>query len=176
VVNDLGSLPARSFTPMKDSARVIIRIAESPDDIAQARDLFKQYGASLGFPLCFQNFDEELATLPGKYALPAGRLLLAFVDGASVGCAALRPLDPHSCEMKRLYVRPEYKGQGIGRQLAERLIAEAKVIGYKRMRLDTIPAQMMEASRLYLALGFQEIPPYYNSPQPGTSYMELRLE
>ena len=161
---------------MKDSARVTIRIAESPADIAQARDLFKEYGASLGFPLCFQNFEEELATLPGKYALPAGRLLLAFVDGALVGCGSLRPFDQQACEMKRVYVRPEYKGQGIGRQLAERLIAEAKLIGYTRMRLDTIPAQMMEASRLYLALGFHEIPPYYNSPQPGTSYMELPLE
>jgi GNAT superfamily N-acetyltransferase len=161
---------------MKSSARAAIRIAESPDDIAQARDLFQQYGASLGFPLCFQNFEEELATLPGKYAFPAGRLLLALVGGAPSGCGALRPLDHDACEMKRLYVRPEYKGQGIGRQLAERLIAEAKLIGYTRMRLDTIPAQMMEANRLYLALGFQEIPPYYNSPQPGTSYLELRLE
>ena len=161
---------------MKDSARVTIRIAESPADIAQACDLFKEYGASLGFPLCFQNFEEELATLPGKYALPAGRLLLAFVDGALVGCGALRPFDQQACEMKRLYVRPECKGQGIGRQLAERLIAEAKLIGYARMCLDTIPAQMMEANRLYLALGFHEIPPYYNSPQPGTRYMELPLE
>jgi GNAT superfamily N-acetyltransferase len=161
---------------MKDSARVTIRIAESPADIAQACDLFKEYGASLGFPLCFQNFEEELATLPGKYALPAGRLLLAFVDGAPVGCGALRPFDQQACEMKRLYVRPECKGQGIGRQLAERLIAEAKLIGYARMRLDTIPAQMMEANRLYLALGFHEIPPYYNNPQPGTRYMELPLE
>jgi GNAT superfamily N-acetyltransferase len=161
---------------MKGSASVTIRIAESPGDIAQARELFQQYGASLSFPLCFQNFDEELATLPGKYALPAGRLLLAFVDGAIAGCGALRPLDQHACEMKRLYVRPEHKGRGIGRQLAERLIAEAKLIGYRRMRLDTIPAQMMEANRLYLALGFHEIPPYYHNPQPGTSYMELPLE
>jgi GNAT superfamily N-acetyltransferase len=176
VVNCFGSLPARSFMPMKDSAPVAIRIAESPGDIAQARDLFRQYGASLGFPLCFQNFEQELATLPGKYALPAGRLLLAFVEGAPVGCGALRPLDHAASEMKRLYVRPEYKGRGIGRQLAERLIAEAKLIGYTRMRLDTIPALMMEASRLYLALGFHEIPPYYNSPQTGPSYMELPLE
>jgi GNAT superfamily N-acetyltransferase len=175
---------------MKDSALITIRTAESPGEIEQARELFRQYGASLNFPLCFQNFDQELATLPGKYALPAGRLLLAFStplgvdtrvaetqgDGVPVGCGALRPLDQQACEMKRLYVRPEYKGHGIGRQLAERLIAEAKLIGYRRMRLDTIPAQMMEASRLYLALGFHEIPPYYNNPQPGTSYMELPLE
>lgn len=160
---------------MRISARVTIQIAESPGDIVQARELFKEYGASLGFPLCFQNFEEELATLPGKYALPSGRLLLASVDGAPAGCGALRPLEPNACEMKRVYVRSEYKGQGIGRQLAERLIAEAKLIGYARMCLDTIPAQMMEASHLYLSLGFHEIPPYYNNPQPGTTYMELSL-
>jgi len=162
--------------PMKDCAQIAIRIAKAPNDIAAARELFQQYGASLNFPLCFQNFEEELATLPGKYALPRGRLLLAFADGAAVGCGALRPLDQQACEMKRLYVRPEYKGHGIGRQLAERLIAEAKAIGYACMRLDTIPAQMMEASRLYLALGFHEIPPYYHNPQPGTSYLELPLK
>ena len=161
---------------MKDSTQIAIRIAEAPNDIAAARELFQQYGASLNFPLCFQNFEEELATLPGKYALPRGRLLLAFADGAAVGCGALRPFDQQACEMKRLYVRPEYKGHGIGRQLAERLIAEAKAIGYACMRLDTIPAQMMAASRLYLALGFYEIPPYYHNPQPGTSYMELPLK
>ena len=161
---------------MKDSAGVIIRIAESPGDIALARELFKEYGASLGFPLCFQNFEEELVTLPSKYAPPRGRLLLAFIDGAPVGCGALRPFDQLACEMKRLYVRPKHKGQGIGRKLAERLIAEAKQIGYTRMRLDTIPAEMMEANRLYLSLGFHEIPEYYHNPQPGTSYMELALE
>ncbi len=160
---------------MKDCARVTIRIAKSADELAQARELFRQYGASLSFPLCFQNFDQELASLPGKYAAPAGRLLLAFVDGAAAGCGALRPLDDDTCEMKRLYVRPECKGRGIGRQLAERLIAEAKLIGYRRMRLDTIPAEMMAAKTLYVSLGFQEIAPYYNSPQPGTSFMELTL-
>jgi putative acetyltransferase len=155
--------------------QILISVAESPDDIARARELFKEYAAWLGFSLCFQGFDQELATLPGKYASPAGRLLLARCDGALAGCGALRPLEPGICEMKRLYVRPEFRGQRLGLRLTQRLIDEARGIGYELMRLDTVPSQMADANRLYRSLGFYEIPAYYNNPQPEVCYLELRL-
>src|SRR5207248_8762977 len=133
--------------------------AESPEHIASARKLFLEYAQSLGFSLCFQSFDEELATLPGKYAPPKGALLLAYVDGQPAGCVALRPLDGDhdSCEMKRLFVRPDFRRHRLGRALVDRIIEEARRIGYTRMRLDTVADRMKEAVALYRTLGFREV-------------------
>lgn len=149
--------------------------AESPSQIAQARELFLEYAQSLGFSLCFQNFDQELASLPGDYTPPQGRLLLADYEGQLAGCVALHPLEPGICEMKRLYLRPQFRGQGIGRVLAERIIAEARSIGYSRMRLDTVGPVMQTAVAMYRVLGFKEIAPYRSNPNPGTLYLELAL-
>ena len=149
--------------------------AETDEHIAIARELFLEYAESLGFSLCLQDFDQELAGLPGRYAAPAGRLLLALDGGQAAGCAALQPIDGRICEMKRLYVRPAFRGRGIGRTLAQALIAEAREIGYAFMRLDTIPSKMQEAVVLYERLGFREIPPYRENPFPEALYMELNL-
>jgi len=149
--------------------------AEAPARIAQARELFLEYGQSLGFSLCFQNFDHELANLPGDYAPPTGRLFLAESDGRLAGCVALHKLDDVTCEMKRLYLRPQFRGKGSGRALADRIIAEARQIGYKRMRLDTVAPVMADAVAMYRRLGFQEIAPYCSNPIPGALYMELVL-
>ena len=149
--------------------------AESPTQIAQARELFLEYAQSLGFSLCFQNFDKELAGLPGDYAPPQGRLLLAEYEGQLAGCVALHPLDPTICEMKRLYLRPQFRGKGLGRALADRIIAEARLIGYHRMRLDTVGPVMKDAVAMYRKLGFQEIAPYCPNPMAGVVYMELQL-
>jgi ribosomal protein S18 acetylase RimI-like enzyme len=135
----------------------------------------EEYAAWLGFSLCFQGFDQELAALPDKYASPSGRLPLARCDDVVVGSGALRPLEPGTCEMKRLYVRPEFRGRQLGLKLAQRLIDEARLIGYDFMRLDTVPKPMADANRLYRSLGFYEIAAYYNNPQPEVSYLELRL-
>jgi len=149
--------------------------AESPARLAQARELFLEYAQSLGFSLCFQNFDKELAGLPGDYAPPGGRLLLADCEGQLAGCVALHPLDPTICEMKRLYLRPQFRGKGLGRALADRIIAEARLIGYHRMRLDTVGPVMKDAVAMYRKLGFQEIAPYCPNPMAGVVYMELQL-
>jgi GNAT superfamily N-acetyltransferase len=152
--------------------------AETPDQIETVRLLIVEYATWLEFNLCFQGFEEEMRTLPGKYALPAGRLFLALCDRQPAGVIALRPLDegqPGLCEMKRLYVRPEFRGHGIGRLLAERVIAEAAEIGYTRMRLDTIPGKMGQAIAMYRELGFVETVPYYNTPVGETVFMELAL-
>jgi putative acetyltransferase len=154
--------------------------AESPTQIAQARELFLEYAQSLGFSLCFQNFDKELAGLPGDYAPPEGRLLLADYKGQLAGCVALHPLDAHHfdasiCEMKRLYLRPQFRGKGLGRALADRIIAEARHIGYSRLRLDTVEPVMKDAVAMYRKLGFKEIPPYCPNPMSGVVYMELEL-
>ncbi|HUK24737.1 MAG TPA: GNAT family N-acetyltransferase [Terriglobales bacterium] len=149
--------------------------AESPAQIAQVRELFLEYARSLGFSLCFQSFDKELAELPGDYTPPEGRLLLAEYDGAPAGCVALHKLEGGVCEMKRLYLRPQFRGKGLGRALAEAIIAEARSIGYKRMRLDTVEPIMQNAVALYRLLGFKEIRPYRENPIKGAMYMELEL-
>lgn len=149
--------------------------AESPEEIEEARVLFVEYQAALGIDLCFQSFDAELEGLPGAYALPDGRLLLARSDSEIAGCIALRRLDDETCEMKRLFVRPQFRGSGAGRLLAQQLIAEARVVGYRRMRLDTLTGVMDRAIALYRELGFTEIEPYYHNPYSGTLFMELDL-
>jgi len=153
---------------------VVVRPAMSAGDIAEARRLFKEYEASLDVDLRYQGFEQELAGLPGAYAPPRGRLLLAVDDSAPAGCVALRPLGADVGEMKRLYVRPAARGKRVGRLLAEAVIREARLIGYSRMRLDTLPS-MKDALALYRALGFEEIAPYYASPVAGTRFMELAL-
>jgi putative acetyltransferase len=149
--------------------------AESQAQIAQARELFLEYAHSLGFSLCFQNFDKELAGLPGDYAPPEGRLLLVEYDAHLAGCVALHKLDPGICEMKRLYLRRQFRGKGLGRVIAERIIAEARQIGYQRMRLDTVEPVMKDAVAMYHKLGFKEIAPYRANPIAGALYMELEL-
>ena len=154
--------------------------AESSEQIDQARELFLEYARSLGFSLCFQNFDKELADLPGDYAPPQGRLLLAEYEGQLAGCAALRTLKAESgedgtCEMKRLYIRPQFRGKGLGLALANRIIEEARAIGYRRMRLDTVEPIMKDAVAMYRKLGFQQIAPYCENPIAGALYMELKL-
>ena len=146
-----------------------------PEHIEQTRSLFLEYAESLSFSLCFQSFDEELKTLPGAYAAPSGRLLLAHYEQQAAGCVALRMLEANICEMKRLYVRPAYRGKGLGRVLVKRVIADARAIGYERMRLDTIASSMKDAVELYRRMGFQEIPPYRANPIAGALYMELLL-
>lgn len=149
--------------------------AETGEQIAQARALFVEYGAWLGFSLCFQGFDQELAGLPGRYAPPSGRLLLATNGPETAGVIALRGLDGETCEMKRLYVRPAGRGYNLGRKLAEHLLQEARAIGYRRMVLDTLPNKMDAAIALYRRLGFKEIAPYYNNPVKGAIFLECAL-
>jgi ribosomal protein S18 acetylase RimI-like enzyme len=156
------------------SAAPLIRPASSAPDVGIARLLLEEYQASLGFSLCFQNFDAELAGLPGAYAPPEGRLLLAFASGGPAGCIALRKIADDICEMKRLWVRPAFRGTGLGRRLAESLLGEARTIGYRRIRLDTLPS-MGRAQALYVSLGFRDIPPYNDHPIEGTRFMEAPL-
>lgn len=151
-----------------------ISLATTTKDLAAVRQLFEEYAASLGVDLGYQGFAKELRELPGVYGLPRGRLLLAIVEGAATGCVALRPRDDRTCEMKRLYVRPRRQGFGLGRTLAERVIAEAQAIGYSTMLLDTLP-NMHGALRLYESLGFIRRAPYFQSPIEGNVFMELQL-
>jgi putative acetyltransferase len=147
--------------------------------ISQARNLFREYAKMPGVAPCVEDFEREVVSLPGQYAPPSGRLLLAMQEstgnsGEVIGCIALRRLEPGVCEMKRLYVRPTFRGSGAGRELVNSLTAEARSIGYKRMMLDTLPS-MTEAHKLYRKLGFHEIPSYQKNPIPGALFFELAL-
>ena len=153
---------------------MLIFQANTHEDIEHARTLFNEYAAGLGISLCFQNFDQELNNLPGDYAPPAGRLLLATDDDQIAGCIAMRKLGAGVCEMKRLFVRPAYRSTGLGRVLVNSMIDEARKLGYTHMRLDTLPGRMDKAIALYHSIGFVEIEPYYTSVE-GAKFMELNL-
>jgi putative acetyltransferase len=162
-----------------DTPSVDLLTPSSPGDWEAVRTIFKEYAQSLNVDLCFQGFDEELNSLPGKYAEPRGALLLAKVDGQVAGCCALRPLDgsdySNSAEMKRLYVRKTFRGWGLGRQLAEAILDAARRAGYGCVLLDTLDD--MEAARaLYEDLGFYEIPPYYHNPHAGAHYLKVDID
>lgn len=157
---------------------VIVRPPVDTNDLAIVHALFQEYASSLAFDLRFQNFDDEMADLPGEYAEPRGFLLLAFVDGEAAGCCALRPLDsadyPDTSEMKRLYVRRAFRGFGLGRQLAEATLDSARRAGYANVLLDTLD-EMESARALYAELGFVEIPPYYHNPIAGAHYLRAEI-
>jgi putative acetyltransferase len=151
----------------------IIRV-ESEAHISAIRELFREYATALGHDLGFQDFDRELAELPGRYGPPRGSLLLAFADDRAAGCVGLRPLSEDVCEMKRMYVRPAYRSGGFGQRLAREIIEQGRRLGYRRIRLDTL-AEMRAANRLYESFGFTDIEPYYDNPLPGARYMELAI-
>lgn len=158
----------------KAAQGITYRTVAAVQSIQPVRDLFREYAASIGIDLCFQGFEQELANLPGEYAPPNGALIVAEDGGTPAGCVALRRLEPGVCEMKRLYVRPAYRGLGLGKGLAGEIIRLAREMGYGKMRLDTL-STMREAINLYRALGFQEIQPYRYNPSPDARYMELTL-
>jgi ribosomal protein S18 acetylase RimI-like enzyme len=173
---EIGNLHSSSVLPVTSAVQgLVLTQAESPVQIGQARELFLEYAQSLGFSLCFQNFDQELAGLPGDYAAPEGRLLLAEYASQLAGCVALHRLEPGICEMKRLYLRPQFRGNRLGRALADSIITEARQIGYQRMRLDTVEPVMKDAVAMYRKIGFREIAPYCQNPIAGALYMELQL-
>jgi GNAT superfamily N-acetyltransferase len=151
-----------------------VTVADDEAALAELRDLFREYAASLDFDLSFQGFEDELARLPGDYGPPHGRLLLARAGGAAAGCVAVRPAGPGDAELKRLYVRPSHRGTGAGRALAQAAIEAARGLGYRRLLLDTVPG-MEAAQALYRSLGFEPIPPYRPNPVPGAAFLALRL-
>lgn len=151
----------------------LLQVQTGPD-VDLARELFREYHRSLNVDLCFQDFERELAALPGEYVPPSGRLFLCFEEETLAGCIALRKLDDLTCEMKRLYVRPGFRGKQLGKRLAEAVIEEGRVIGYTKMKLDTLPI-MTAAIELYRTLGFRPTPPYRHNPIPGALFMELDL-
>ena len=160
--------------PIEHSSGFALAEAIDAQSIEACRALFREYEKGLGVSLCFQHFDEELASLPGMYARPRGRLLLARIVGEPAACVALRPLGERDGEMKRLYVRAAYRGMGLGRMLAECVIDEARAIGYATLKLDTLPA-MKEAQLMYEQLGFIDVAPYNDNPVAGTRFMSLDL-
>lgn len=164
----------KSDTKLAAGNIAIVPVAGLGPQLEAVRELFLEYAQSLGFSLCFQGFDQELARLPGGYAPPAGCLLLATADDAVAGCAGVRRLDVERCEMKRLYVRAEYRGEGLGRVLAEKIIAEARSAGYRTMYLDTLPV-MAAAQKLYESMGFSACAPYSDSPTCEARCMVLEL-
>ena len=166
-----GAQKASSST----SDRLTMMRAESPAQIDETRRIFREYADRLGVDLCFQGFEQELAGLPGDYAPPQGRLLLAFDRERVAGCVALRPISAGVCEMKRLYVRPEFRGTRLGRRLALEIMRQAREIGYRQMRLDTLPV-MKEAIALYRSLNFRKIGPYRHNPVEGALFMEADLD
>ena len=149
--------------------------AETANHMESVRQLFREYEAWLGLDLCFQGFEDELRNLPGRYSTPDGRLFLASVDENLAGCIALRKLEDDICEMKRLYRRDGFRGIGLGNTMIEKLIEEARAIGYSKMRLDTYPPKMGKAVKLYESHGFSVIPPYYDNPHESVLFMELDL-
>lgn len=152
-----------------------IKQAQTKTEIEEVRSLFREYEAFLDVDLCFQSFEEELASLPGKYSRPNGDLLIGIDGERTIGCVAVRKLDDSVCEMKRLFVRPEARGKGLGRQLAHEIIVVARELGYSLMRLDTLD-NLTEAMHLYETLGFRRTKPYYKNPLPGVVYWELELK
>ena len=171
----MAALESKHGSPSSAVSDFDFQEATSPQQIAAVRELFLEYANSLGFSLCFQSFDQELASLPGDYSPPDGRLLLATSNGQPAGCVALHKLDPDISEMKRLYVRPQSRGKGLGCELAEKIISAARDLGYKKLRLDTVEPKMQAAVAMYRQLGFSEIPPYRQNPIAGALYMELQL-
>lgn len=153
---------------------ITIQAADFPNDLVTVRDLFREYAESLGIDLGFQDFEAELATLPGKYQHPAGRVMLALKDSDVVGCVALRPIDGKTCEMKRLYVRPSCRGEQLGRKLATRICQEAREAGYAKICLDTLPS-MASAKQIYFDLGFKTTEPYVFNPIPDALFLALEL-
>ena len=152
----------------------LVNVSAAGPDADAVRDLFLEYGESLGFNTCFGGFEQELVTLPGDYAPPRGHLLLAKEGGEAAGCVGVRPIDQTTCEMKRLFVRPRYRGSGLGRRLAETAIERAKALGYRRVCLDTLPT-MREARALYASLGFKACAPYYDNACIGSDCFERLL-
>lgn len=150
--------------------------AETGAQVEEARKIFREYEKWLGLDLCFQSFEDELKNLPGRYSKPEGRLFLALAGEKAAGCVALRKIDAETCEMKRLFVRPEFRGLGVGKKLVEKIISAAGNVGYRKMRLDTYPPKMPKAVEIYKSYGFREIPAYYHNPFGETLFMEKDLK